>query len=411
VNATASICRLVRSRGFRKLAARSKCTEQFNLIEMLETTVTENAFSRVVAFLFDSHREHQLGKKALLQWSDLAGLPSALHRIAERSSIQSVAETQWTTPDGRFLDILVRLVDAKGKERGAIGIENKVWAGEQENQVGHYQGALGRRFPRIPKALAYLTPDGRWPATADPKEDRCPAVVARYDTLIELFEALVEDKSVPEDLRRLMTSLQNYIRKIIIMPEKETQAAKKLVRELYQNPSNRDAMRLIAEHLPCVKHLTESIEPAIEKRMKAKFPKTKSEWMYHPQKSENPVELKWIPSELSERTKTFWINFMLFCNRRNPEIGSAYQFVVAAWCGKNTQARRKAMSLKLRNESGTLQRNLNGDWVPLWVGEGYKLRDLGDKDTKGLEKLLLNGILETYPKLRRKVFASFPARK
>ncbi|MEW6061509.1 MAG: hypothetical protein AB1600_06150, partial [Bacteroidota bacterium] len=42
-------------------------------------------------------------------------------------------------------------------------------------------------------------------------------------------------------------------------------------------------------------------------------------------------------------------------------------------------------------------------WANIWVGESYRLVDLGDKDVKGLTNLLCNGIRQTYLPLKKKL--------
>ena len=60
----------------------------------------------------------------------------------------------------RRLDILIKLLDGRGHLIGIIGIENKVWSGEQHDQLKHYQAAL-YPFPTVLKILLVSTPDGR----------------------------------------------------------------------------------------------------------------------------------------------------------------------------------------------------------------------------------------------------------
>ena len=43
--------------------------------------------------------------------------------------------------------------------RSTIGVENKVWTGEQGKQLSDYQKALCDGFSGVPKFLIVLTPD------------------------------------------------------------------------------------------------------------------------------------------------------------------------------------------------------------------------------------------------------------
>jgi hypothetical protein len=415
MNAAAAIDRLFASRPFGKLAAEAKRGAQFNLIQMLETTVSENAWSRVLAFLFDSRRDHGLGKLALARWVGHFTCPPALKRmVIDQPDIEIVAKTEWQTQEGRRLDILLRFMDGRGRVRGVLGIENKVWAGEADEQVGDYQRALVKAFPKVPKAILFLTPDGGLPSTADPALERCQPLPAGYDTLTATFQELSRNAEVTTDLCRLLESLQNYIRKEITMPDSETKEIKALIQKLYADRSHREAMHLIAMHLPSVRNLTNDIETSVARALRKTFPNADGQWIYEPKRSENPHELKWAPAELETRTYVsptkIAINFMARCACRNPEIGDEFQFILAAWCATRAD-HAKAAELVLPNWPGTLGPNLPGCWKPLWVGGEYRLRDLGEKDTAGLTKLLLNGIRATYPKIKSKVLKEFPLRK
>ena len=121
MNSSASIQRIIRTREFRQLASLSKRKTSFNLIEMLDTTVTENAWSRVLAFLLDSRLNHGLGKTALVHWLGLFKCPIVLKELAEQPAATVIATTEWMTPEGRRLDILIRLTDGRGKIRGVLG--------------------------------------------------------------------------------------------------------------------------------------------------------------------------------------------------------------------------------------------------------------------------------------------------
>jgi PD-(D/E)XK nuclease superfamily len=415
IDAIASINRLVGTREFRKLGALSKSRLQFSLIEMLDTTITENAWSKVLAFLFDSRREHGLKKRALGLWVGLFQCPANLKRLAlERPTIQVVARTEWFTEEGRRLDILIDLIDNRGRRKGVLGIENKVSADESESQIGDYQKALVKAFPGIPKAILFLTPDGRLPITADPDDAPCPALSVGYQIIIKLLDALARGERIPMDLRRLIKSLQYYIEKEIIMPEERRKEIEALIRKLNVKPSNREAMRLIAEYLPSVKRLTPTIEASVKRVVEKKHPNSGGHWLYQPVKAENPQELKWIPKELESRTVVartqVALNFMLWSANRNPAIGDVYQFILAAWCGTDAD-HEKARALVLPKWDDTLARKLPPCWEPLWVGGHYRLHDLGDSDAKGLARLCSNGILATYDKTRKKVFANFPGKK
>lgn len=415
MNSITSIRRIVDSREFRQLGTLSKSSLTFNLIEMLDTTVTENAWSKVLAFLFDSRREHGLNKKALALWVDLFRCPAWLPKLVlERPNIQVITRTEWRTHEGRRLDILIDLIDNLGRRQGVLGIENKVRADESGSQIGDYQKALVKAFPRVPAAIVFLTPDQRLPITADPDQMHCRAFTVGYERIITLLERLARRGKIPTDLRRLLESLQKYIEKEIIMPEEKRKEIEMLIRKLNLDPQHREAMRLIAEYLPSIKRLTSAIEASIKRWLKKRYPKSDAYWLYEPRRGENPHELKWIPGELENRTcvsrTQVAVNFMLLSNCRNPGISDEYQFILAAWCGADADHER-AKALVLSRWDDTPSRNLSSCWETLWVGGRYRLCDLGEKDTAGLTRLLMSGISATYSRIKKKVFANFSEKK
>jgi hypothetical protein len=62
------------------------------------------------------------------------------------------------------IDVVVEVSSAHGTV--VLGIENKIDAGEQPEQLARYQAALARAYPGWTAVLAFLTPTGRDPATA-----------------------------------------------------------------------------------------------------------------------------------------------------------------------------------------------------------------------------------------------------
>jgi len=131
-------------------------SDSFNLFDLVEDAVCENAWSRIIGFLFDSSGNHGLGLKPLTLWA-ADNLPGDFRDLTQRATGSS-CDLEWGTFEGRRLDILVRLLGESGDLIGIIGIENKVWSGEQPNQLCDYQHALVQAFPPVPKVLVFITP-------------------------------------------------------------------------------------------------------------------------------------------------------------------------------------------------------------------------------------------------------------
>src|SRR2546426_741035 len=80
---------------------------------------------------------------------------------------------------------LVKLMGMNGRLLGIVGVENKVWSGEQHNQLSDYQAALCEQFPSVPKILLFLTPDEREPLTRV-DSGSCLCRPCSYMTLVTL---------------------------------------------------------------------------------------------------------------------------------------------------------------------------------------------------------------------------------
>ncbi len=103
------------------------------------------------------------------------GIPAALGRIAGapfgRISVRR---------ESMFIDVVLEVSGPGGGV--VIGIENKVDAGEQPEQIARYQATLARAYPGRAAAVVFLTPTGRAPATAV-ADSPVPAVALGYGWL------------------------------------------------------------------------------------------------------------------------------------------------------------------------------------------------------------------------------------
>jgi hypothetical protein len=91
----------------------------------------EYALSRILADLVDVRGKH--GQRALFLKSFLSLIDAPEWALPE--SLESVTQ-EYRTPQGRRLDLFLRFSD------GSIGIENKPWAADGENQLQDYAIAL-----------------------------------------------------------------------------------------------------------------------------------------------------------------------------------------------------------------------------------------------------------------------------
>src|SRR6266542_399974 len=98
----------------------------------------ENCLSNIIAELLDPRGSHGQGEAFLKLFSLRCGATSK--RPLNHISIHRESRTVFIAKQTRRMDILV-----DGGKWG-IGIENKPWAGEQENQLQDYADDLAKRF-------------------------------------------------------------------------------------------------------------------------------------------------------------------------------------------------------------------------------------------------------------------------
>lgn len=145
-------------------------SERHNIFEALGVAHKENYHSRFIGYLFNPSGEHDQGDvflRALLQWL----MPHPALSPTVRDSIgaylspfvvrrtQARITTELDTGGYGRIDLVIELPGGT-----TVAIENKVYAGEQEEQLGRYWKWL--RSPRPSgaaenSALIFLTPDGR----------------------------------------------------------------------------------------------------------------------------------------------------------------------------------------------------------------------------------------------------------
>ena len=98
----------------------------------------ENCLSDIIAELLDPHGSHGQGTTFLTLFASRCGAGD--RRPLNRVSVHRESRTVFIANQRRRIDLLI-----DGGKWG-IGIENKPWADEQENQLKDYAADLGKRF-------------------------------------------------------------------------------------------------------------------------------------------------------------------------------------------------------------------------------------------------------------------------
>ena len=312
---------------------------------------------------------------------------------------KSICITEWKTEKGRRIDILIKLIDKIGNVKAVIGIENKVDSGEQNDQIRDYQKSLIHSFPHIPKALLYLTLDGKFSQTADDKIE-CPYFTLSYIDISSICSEIIQQTSGQAQL--FLSILKTYIDKITnnrIMDKEAIQ----YIKTLYKNREYREAIKLINEYSPNIKNVFQEIIKS------ENFP-TEIGIDYHPRTSLNPNEFKLHFDELFELTKANNLDpcYILQCENSNPDFGDNFTLRLAIWCpalkGKDALS-RQVLREKIQNVfslPNSLGNNKHwSQWICIWTGNSYKLSDLGEEDINHLKNLLLSSINDTFNEFKK----------
>ena len=174
------IQKLVFSSQMQQLVERSG---DFDVMQILGVSSRELAYSNIFAFFLDPKGAHRFGAKPLVSFlrhvnssadGDILPFSSLLGEDVGRVRVRR---------EYKGIDLLIELTD----ETTVLAIENKVYAGEQPDQVARYQAMLTREYPRWTRGIAFLTPSAANPQTHDPESD-VPVVKISYRSVAEIFE-------------------------------------------------------------------------------------------------------------------------------------------------------------------------------------------------------------------------------
>jgi hypothetical protein len=150
--------------------------ENARLFSPLEVLLpNENALSRILKYLLDPSAEHGQGRAFLDQF--LTSLGATKGELRQLKFLQ--VTTEYPTTTARRIDVLLRL------DGHLIGIENKPWASEGDNQCRDYCRELERLSPGR-WTLVFLTVDGRLAESGGEFSDRITSL--RYDQIVTAFK-------------------------------------------------------------------------------------------------------------------------------------------------------------------------------------------------------------------------------
>lgn len=127
--------------------------EPFNVFELCGVWSTEMRHSAILAYLLNPQSSHKFGAVFLKKFYEQIGLN---HFIADGSYV----ETELSFDNGR-MDIVISSGDV------AVVIENKIYAGDQKDQLKRYKEEWLEAQSGKKQALLYLTLDGHEASNAE----------------------------------------------------------------------------------------------------------------------------------------------------------------------------------------------------------------------------------------------------
>ena len=125
-----------------------------------------------------------------------------------------------------------------------IGIEVKVRAGEQRDQVKRYQKLLCQNHPSYKKAVVFLTPIGWKPETADENNVDVPVLAMSWGCVSEIIKEMRSARGNENDFRM---QFSQHLERNIAMNETEEQ---RIVRELLSEGNNAETLDKIINNMP-----------------------------------------------------------------------------------------------------------------------------------------------------------------
>lgn len=265
----------------------------------------EVAHSRVLARLLDPRRHRGAGYVLAALLREMAAHFGIAEPLAEklRTAAEGPFERVAVHRERLLIDVVVEVDSPRGDL--VVGIENKIDAGEQPEQIARHQAALSRAYPGRSAVVAFLTPTGRGTTTAR-ADGPVPYVTLGYDAVLRAIgEARGRAETGSRDERVLM-ELEAHLEEDILG---ETGEAEALARGLWRTHGR--ALRLAMKHRPRLSDIREEYVALLRERFEDAY------FVFYPEKRGDLSEIKMNLESWDERGFPF--TFMLHTkNGRRP---------------------------------------------------------------------------------------------
>ena len=206
---------------------------EVNVFEVLGITSTEIRHSRMLAWFLRQDETHGLGDAVLRNFLgavyDNEGQPETLGRILKGSLSSFIVKREKD-------DIDLRVVS--NREKVVVLIENKVFSGEHDDQLGRYQEYAEEEYKDYSRYYVYLTPRG----AKSSKPDLWHSI--SYKQVMDWVESSVKEAEgdITSESKSLIDQYLDTIRRNVLDEDEIVE----ICREIYDK--HRTAIDLIIKH-------------------------------------------------------------------------------------------------------------------------------------------------------------------
>ena len=209
----------------RMLEERDK-TDDFNIFEVTGIVNAEIRHSNTIAWLMNPRGKHGLGGRVLAGLIEHAGgvAPDDLDGFTVKREADRI-------------DILA----VSTKDRMVLAVENKIWSGEHDDQLGRYQRIIETRYREWKHFFLYLTPNDDSP---EGDEDAEVWETLGYADLADIVQSAMSGIELKDKPRILIEDYLECIRRHIVGDEELTERCMQIYAE------HKQAIDLIMRSLP-----------------------------------------------------------------------------------------------------------------------------------------------------------------
>lgn len=390
---------LLSSNEFKKLIK----ANDFNLLSLFSDLFSENSYSRLLAYLFDSEENHGLHQQFFRAWVKNAEKIKFKLPTAKKCTIKT--SFNWRTHENRFIDLIIQVIEnSSGRVTHVIGIENKKFTSDSEKQLSDYQLDIISTFPQAEKILIFLTPKGH-SGKSQKKLPKCPCVSLSYESLINTCEQKFKTKN--HDILILIKNLNTFIRYNLVFGGDVGESKKNIVTSISKNPEYKDAIKEIIKYCPIYKTIRNLIYEDVIAELQDIFDYARVAWVY-PKTSNTPHEINFEINDLNDLVGKRKIEFyyMICSNTPNPHINDEICVRLMAYCSDNYEYVKSSQVLSKKIKKANLfPNNISApkQWKPwecLYSGQNYKLSDMGALDTESIVEIIQDCVEQTYEPLK-----------